>query len=63
MILQEIVKSTKNRVEEYKKELSLEEIKSRIYVDGKVKSFNHREAFGFEKALLQASVHQSQILH
>lgn len=55
MILQEIVKSTKNRVEEFKKELSLEEIKSRIYVDGKVKSFNHREAFGFEKALLQAS--------
>ncbi|ROR31849.1 indole-3-glycerol phosphate synthase [Mobilisporobacter senegalensis] len=51
MILNTIASSSKKRVEEAKKKVSLEELKRRIYDGDKVRRFHNREDFAFEKAL------------
>lgn len=55
MILDTIAESTKVRVEKAKERLSLEELKSILYENGTVKSFNNRIAFAFERAISQNS--------
>ncbi|MDF2510691.1 MAG: hypothetical protein K0S04_557, partial [Herbinix sp.] len=51
MILDKIAQSTKERVAKAKERLSLEELKSILYENGTVKSFNNRIAFAFERAI------------
>lgn len=51
MILYNIAKLSKIRVEKSKNKVSLQELKSKIYDNGKVRKFNNREDFAFEKAL------------
>jgi indole-3-glycerol phosphate synthase len=55
MILDKIAQSTKERVAKAKERLSLEELKSILYENGTVKSFNNRIAFAFERAISQNS--------
>jgi len=52
MILDTIALSTRTRVDKAKKHLSLDELKSMIYIGTECKKFHNREAFAFEKALL-----------
>ncbi len=51
MILDTIAESTKARVAKAKERLPLEELKSLLYENGTVKSFNSRTAFAFERAI------------
>lgn len=51
MILDTIVKVTERRVEKAKEQLSLKELKEKIYGGEGVKSFHNRNAFAFERAL------------
>lgn len=51
MILETIAESTRMRVESAKKRLSLNNLKSRIFCEGKIKRFNNRDDFAFEKTL------------
>jgi indole-3-glycerol phosphate synthase len=51
MILDTIARSTLLRVAQAKEKLNLSELKSMIYNNGGVKSFNNRKPFAFEKAL------------
>jgi len=52
MILDTLATASRRRVEIQKEQISLEELKARIYVDGKVRSFHSREPFAFEKAFM-----------
>ncbi len=51
MILDMLVEATVRRVERAKERLTLDQLIAKIYEDGRLKSFNTREAFAFEKAL------------
>lgn len=51
MILDILADSSRNRVNKAKAKLSLEALKEMIFAESKVKKFNHREDFAFEKAL------------
>ncbi len=56
MILDTLAAATRARVEASKAKLPLDELKSRIFHEGKVKKFNSREDFAFEKALRNAGM-------
>lgn len=58
MILDTIAEATRKRVEKAKRELPLDELKTKIYNGTGVISFNNRTAFAFEKAL-QKSIYKS----
>lgn len=51
MILDTLAESSRVRVEEAKKMISIDELKARIYDKGFVQRFHNREDFAFEKAL------------
>lgn len=51
MILEKIAHSTRKRVECAKKKVSVEELKSRIFYNGKTRPFHNRGNFAFERAL------------
>lgn len=56
MILDTLARSSKIRVEELKSKVTLHELKSKIYENGKLRKFNHREDFAFEKALRRKDI-------
>jgi len=56
MFLDVLAESSKKRVEAAKERISLDELKSRIFDDGRAKRFNSREDFAFEKALREEGV-------
>jgi len=51
MILEKIAQSTRMRVESAKRRLSVDDLKSQIFYNGKIKSYYKREDFAFEKVL------------
>ncbi len=56
MILDTLAKSSKLRVEEAKKKVSLKDLKSQIFDGDKTRSFHNREAFAFEKSLKEPGI-------
>lgn len=51
MILETLVQSTKKRVASAKRKVPLDDLKSKIFYKGKVKKFQSRDDFAFEKVL------------
>jgi len=51
MILEVLAQSTKKRVEEAKKKVCLDDLKSRVYGKEGINKFNNREDFAFERRL------------
>ena len=56
MILDILVEATKKRIEARKQEVSLKELKSKIYIENNIRKFHQREAFAFEKALKEDKI-------
>lgn len=56
MILEAIARSARLRVQSAKVNAPLQKLKSQILIDGKVKGFNARHPFAFEKALKSGGI-------
>lgn len=56
MILDTLAMASRKRMEQDKNKLSLDELKSMIYINGQVKDFHNRDAFAFELALKKKGV-------
>lgn len=56
MILDILAESSKRRVEEEKKKVSLDTLKSLLFSGNTVRNFNNRDKFAFEKALKEKGV-------
>lgn len=56
MILDTIAQASRERVALEKEKITLDELKQKIYQDGKMVSFHNREVFAFEKALKKKDI-------
>lgn len=56
MILDTLAKASRKRMEQDKNKLSLDELKSMIYINGQVKDFNNKDAFAFELVLKKKGI-------